>query len=602
MAHPPTDIYSLGAILYALVDGPGRLWRRNWPQLSKLSAAISPAAAGQADVPRPLETISLKAIAPNPRILYASANALAADVEHWLADEPVSACPERLPTRVRRWAKRNRMLVGAGLFLLVAIVIGLSIGAALLERARLETDQQRHAAVIAQGKAEAINRFLIDDLLKQADPATNPAGDRLTVRQLLDLATSRLDARTELAGQPEVEAEVRGVMGRAYENLGAHEQASRHYRRAWGLLASVHGATHASTLKARNDYVYVVVDADLSPEGPALARELYAACEAALGAEHLQTARALGILGRVLDAAGDTVEAERALQKSSRLLQASLGPDNHLSLDTDNSLAGLYWRSGQAEKAEPIMRSIVERRRRGARDPDLSLAIGNYGYILLALGRFAEAGAAAEEAVEVGTRSVGPTALGTLSARSLRGYVHEAQGRWSEAERDFVAVLADRRRLLPPTAANVKRSLGHLARLYAKRERWSDAAPYLADLLLAQSPDPARKRDELAQALAAALSGDADPAAAEPLLKQCWDCGKAILAQGDWLRPELASRYGDCLRRRGKYADAEPLLVAAASDVAKAIAPPPWSVPAARRRVADLYDAWGKPAEAAKWR
>ena len=69
----------------------------------------------------------------------------------------------------------------------------------------------------------------------------------------------------------------------------------------------------------------------------------------------------------------------------------------------------------------------------------------------------------------------------------------------------------------------------------------------------------------------------------------------------DWLTAEVRSRYGDCLRRQGKYKESEPILLVAASDIAKAVGVPAWSVTASRKRVRDFYDAMQNPDEAAKW-
>jgi hypothetical protein len=117
-------------------------------------------------------------MAVRPADRYGSARELAGDVEHWLADEPVTAYREPWPARAWRWARRHRTGVSAAAMLLLAAVVGLSIGNVLLQRARVETEHQRRAAETARHKAEAINRFLFDDLLKQADPVNNPVGDQ----------------------------------------------------------------------------------------------------------------------------------------------------------------------------------------------------------------------------------------------------------------------------------------------------------------------------------------------------------------------------------------------------------------------------------------
>ena len=102
--------------------------------------------------------------------------------------------------------------------------------------------------------------------------------------------------------------------------------------------------------------------------------------------------------------------------------------------------------------------------------------------------------------------------------------------------------------------------------------------------------------------MTSALDGTGDLKTSEPLLLECRAALKLRMWAGDWLISEVASRYGDCLRRQEKYAEAEPILLAAAGDITKAVGVPAWGVAVARKRLADLYDAWKKPTEAAKWR
>ena len=57
-----------------------------------------------------LEAICLKAMALDPAARYGSARLLSADIEHWLADEPVSVLPDTPLERVVRWTRRHRAL------------------------------------------------------------------------------------------------------------------------------------------------------------------------------------------------------------------------------------------------------------------------------------------------------------------------------------------------------------------------------------------------------------------------------------------------------------------------------------------------------------
>ncbi len=124
---PATDIYGLGATLYCLLTGRapfadkdrGELLRR--VQRSELVALRQVHGA----IPRGLEAICLKAMALRPEERYPSAKALAEDVEHWLADEPVSAEREPVWARAGRWARHHRPLVaGLSALLLAVLVLG----------------------------------------------------------------------------------------------------------------------------------------------------------------------------------------------------------------------------------------------------------------------------------------------------------------------------------------------------------------------------------------------------------------------------------------------------------------------------------------------
>src|SRR5262249_34415712 len=121
---PASDIYSLGATLYAVLTGrapiqgkdPGELLRR-----ASRGEWVPPRQVKRG-VPAALDGTRRKAMARKPQDRYATAQALAGDVEHWLADEPVTAYREPLRRRLGRWRRRHPALTAGLLVLLLAAV------------------------------------------------------------------------------------------------------------------------------------------------------------------------------------------------------------------------------------------------------------------------------------------------------------------------------------------------------------------------------------------------------------------------------------------------------------------------------------------------
>ena len=71
-----------------------------------------------------LDWIVMKCLDKDRNRRYESANALARDIERYLADEPVQACPPSAAYRLRKFARRNRTPVLAGSLVLLALVVG----------------------------------------------------------------------------------------------------------------------------------------------------------------------------------------------------------------------------------------------------------------------------------------------------------------------------------------------------------------------------------------------------------------------------------------------------------------------------------------------
>jgi WD40 repeat protein len=104
-------------------------------------------------VPKPLDAIASKALSLKAGDRYGTALELAADVEHWLADEPVTAYRDPPAARPGRWARRHKPLVASAAVLLLTAVAVLAPGIVFLGRANTQIQQERDRAEQQQGEA-----------------------------------------------------------------------------------------------------------------------------------------------------------------------------------------------------------------------------------------------------------------------------------------------------------------------------------------------------------------------------------------------------------------------------------------------------------------
>jgi serine/threonine-protein kinase len=150
---PTSDVYSLGATLYMLLTG-NPPFKDEGDGKNELLAKVRrgdfpPTRAVKPDVPVALDAICRKAMALAPSNRYATASELTADLEHWLADEPVAAYPEPLRVRLGRWGRRHRprfpILSSLNVLAVIALAIWLFVVEGERQRLRKELEWKNEA-------------------------------------------------------------------------------------------------------------------------------------------------------------------------------------------------------------------------------------------------------------------------------------------------------------------------------------------------------------------------------------------------------------------------------------------------------------------------
>jgi serine/threonine protein kinase len=390
-----SDVYGLGAILFEILTGRAPFVGDSVTEVLRQVKHDPPARPRSLnpDAPAALEAVCLKALAKDPIARYSSALELAAEIEHYLADEPVKAYREPWPRRLERWARRHRPLVAGTAVLLVTASTALAVNNVLVRRERDLTEAARRQAETnfsqARGTVKDLVQRAVDHALESAPRSEDvrlDLADRAHMVTLYQLATRPADRALRIDAGLDLErvADLQIMVGRIDQALG---EASR----AVHLLID-----NRPPDAAINDYSL----------GPAEALRV----EDGQDAERVQAlARAMKTVGRALKYQGRMRETEAYFRRAIEFLdqagclgQSSAPTERRNAVRTLSHLALLQHEQGRNEQArETIARASA------LRDPtersDTIIRIHRVqGVILNALGDKAGAEQVLGEAVRIG--------------------------------------------------------------------------------------------------------------------------------------------------------------------------------------------------------
>jgi serine/threonine protein kinase len=401
----------------------------------------------------------------------------------------------------------------------------------------------------------------------------------------------------------------RNNLATAYRAAGRSADAIRMHEEVLKVRETKLGPDHADTLSSRYNLGVALNDAGRRTDAIRMHEETLTRATGKFGDDHYLTLLVRNSLASAYRRANRLADAIREHEQVLNARIAKLGVDHPDTLTSRNSLAAAFKDAGRTADAIRLHAENLPLReaKLGVDHPSTLVTVHNLAVAYEAAGQRDKALPLYQRSVEGNRLKLGPNHPDTLSRTTDWATSLARGGRLDEAIPLYEQTLEAQMARLGESDSATRITLGSLAVAYQNAKRYDQAEPlFRKALAFAREKGEQASVEQLLSNLGSNLLLQEKPAAAEPFFRECLEIHVKARPDG-WPRFRALSQVGACLLGQQRHAEAEPLLLEAYNGLSTRSEAIPARLRAgyltsAARWLADLYEGWDKPDQAAPWR